>query len=812
MFRNFIKIALRNIIKHKSYVFINVLGLSIGIACSILIVLFVLQELSYDKFNNKFKRIYRVYLSGKIGPSEVEGAWTAPPTAAAFVQEFPEVEDAVRMDNWGEVVVKYEDKSFIEKHFMLADSSFFNIFSIPLIQGDPSTALAKPYTVVITRETAQKYFGNEDPVGKMIRVNTDTSYFTITGVIDKVPVNAHFEFDLLASFLTHRRANDDFWLSNSFYTYLLLKEGSSEEELEEKIPAVLEKYIGPQLQEAIGITLEEFAAAGNRYGLYLQPLADIHLNPDIEHGLKPSNDKKYIYIFSMIAFLIILLATINYMNLSTAQSANRSREVGLRKVVGSTRKSLVIQFLVESVVLTVISLILAVILVEYFLPYFNKYINLQLSIYYFNNWYIIPGLLLITVLIGILAGIYPSLFMATFRPVQILSGKLKQGAKSGILRSILVIAQFFISILIILCTIIIYRQINYMLNKDLGFRKEQLLVLRRADAIGKEKINVFKQEIKKYPGVINATNSTAVPGYPNNNSAFLVEGWSPDKTVGMQVNWIDYDYFDTYELKLKEEAGRIFSEEFATDTAAAIINESAVRQFGLEKPLEIRFMQPTDRPEKFIYLQVIGIVKNFHYQSLHEDIYPHVFLHKPERWDWGGYITIRISPDNMNETIKHIEDTWDKFTSNDPIQYFFLDEEFNNIYQEEKRTSKLSLGFAILAIFIACLGLYGLTSFAAEKKTREIGIRKVMGASITEIIVLFIREIAGLILVSTLIAWPLAFFIMKNWLQNFYYRIDLSFIEFLLAFLIALAIAFLTVSYTVYTAAIKNPAKALQYE
>ncbi len=811
MFTNFIKIALRNIIKHKSYVFINVLGLSIGIACSILIVLFVLQELNYDKFNDKFKRICRLYLSAKIGPSEVEGAYTASPTAGAFVQEFPEVEDAVRMDNWGEVVVKYEDKSFIEKHFMLADSSFFNIFSIPLIQGDPSTALNKPYTVVITKETSQKYFGNEDPVGKMIRVNNDTSYFTITGVIEKVPVNAHFEFDLLASFLTHRRAKDNFWLSNSFYTYLLLKEGSSEEELQEKIPAVLEKYVGPQLQAVLGITIDEFTAAGNRYGLYLQPLADIHLNPEIEHGLKPSNDRKYIYIFSSIAFLIILLAGINYMNLSTAQSANRSREVGLRKVVGSTRKSLIMQFLVESVLLTIISLIIAVIIVEYFLPYFNRIMDLQLSVHYFNKWFIIPGLLVIAIFIGIISGLYPSLFLATFRPVQILSGELKQGAGSGILRSILVIVQFFISILIILCTLIIYRQINYMLNKDLGFKKEQLLVLRRADAIGREKIEVFKQEIKKYPGVINATNSTAVPGYPNNNSGFLVEGWGPDKTVGMHVNWIDYDYFDTYELNIKDESGRVFSKEFATDTAAAIINESAVRQFGLEKPLEIRFMQPVDTG-KFNYLQVIGVVKDFHYQSLHEDIYPHVFLHKPESWDWGGYLTIRISPDNMNETIKHIEDTWDKFTSNDPIQYFFLDEEFNNIYQEEKRTSKLSLGFAVLAIFIACLGLYGLTSFAAEKKTREIGIRKVMGASVSKIIVLFLREITGLIVISTLIAWPVAYFIMKNWLQNFYYRIDLSFIEFLLSFLIALTISFITVSYTVYSAAIRNPVKALQYE
>jgi putative ABC transport system permease protein len=812
MFTNFIKIALRNIIKHKSYVLINILGLSIGIACSIIIVLFVLQELSYDKFNKKFERIYRLYLSGKIGTSEIEGAWTASPTAGAFVREFPEVEDAVRMYDGGEVVIKYEDRSYIEKHFMLADSSFFNIFSIHLLQGDPATALNKPNTVVITKKTAEKYFGNEDPVGKMIKVNTDTAYYTITGVIDEVPVNAHFEFDLLASFLTHKRANDDFWLSNSFYTYLLLKEGSSVEELQKKIPEVLAKYIGPQLQQVLGITIEEFIDAGNRYGLYLQPLADIHLNPEIEHGLKPSNDKKYIYIFSLIAFLIILLASINYMNLSTAQSANRSREVGLRKVVGSTRKSLVIQFLVESIVLTLISLLLAVIIVEYFLPYFNRIMDLQLSVYYFKKWFLIPGLIGIAAVIGILAGIYPSLFLATFRPVQILSGKLKHGARSGILRSILVILQFFISVLIILCTIIIYRQINYMLNKDLGFNKEQLLVIRRAGAISKEKIQVFKEEIKKFPGVINATNSTAVPGYPNNNNGFLVEGWSPDKTVLMQVNWVDYDYFDTYELKMKENAGRFFITEYATDTAAAVINESAVRQFGLEKPLEIRFMQPTDKPEKFIYLQVIGVVENFHYQSLHDDIYPHVFLHKPKSWDWGGYITIRISPENMKGTINNIEETWDKFASNDPFQYFFLDEEFNKIYQEEKRTSKLSLGFAILAIFIACLGLYGLTSFAAEKKTREIGVRKVMGASIFKIIMLFIKEIAGLIFISTLLAWPLAYFVMKNWLQNFHYRINLSFIEFLLAFLIALTIAFLTVSYTVYTAAIKNPADSLQYE
>ena len=810
MLANFLKIALRNIIRHKSYVFINVLGLSIGIACCILIVLFISQELSYDKFNDKHKRIFRVYLSGKIGSSEIEGAWTAPPTASAFVRDIPEVVDAVRMDNWGEVVVKFEDKSFVEKNFMLADSTFFNIFSVPLIQGDPSTALARSHTVVITREIAQKYFGNEDPVGKMIKVNNDTSFYTVTGIIDKVPVNAHFEFDLLASFLTHNRANDDFWLSNSFYTYILLQEEASPEEVEAKIPSILEKYIGPQLKQVLGITLEEFTTAGNRYGLYLQPLDDIHLNPHIQHGLKPSNDKKYIYIFSLIAFFIILLAVINYMNLSTARSANRSREVGLRKVIGSTKRLLIQQFLMESIVLTIISLIIAVLIVEYTLPYFNNYVQLQLSVNYFSKWYIIPALVLIAVIIGILSGLYPSIFLAAFKPSQILSGNLKQGAGSGIVRSILVVVQFFISILIIVCTIIVYRQINFMLNKDLGFNKEHLLVIRRTDALGKDKINVFRQEIEKYPGVINSTNSTAVPGYPNNNNGFMIEGRGSENTVLMQVNWTDYDYSDTYKLEMVK--GRFISEDYATDTAAAVINESAVKKFELDNPLDIRFMQPTNTAEKWIYLKVVGVVKDFHYQTLHDEISPHIFVHKPESWDWSGYITVRISPENMDETIKHIEDTWDKFTANDPIQYFFLDEEFNNIYHEEKRTGKLSMGFAILSVFIACLGLLGLTSFAAEQKTREIGIRKVMGSSVSKIIILFIREIVVLIIISTLLALPLAFFIMKGWLQNFYYRINLSILEFILAFLIAVIISFLTVFYTVYMAAIKNPATSLQYE
>jgi len=384
---------------------------------------------------------------------------------------------------------------------------------------------------------------------------------------------------------------------------------------------------------------------------------------------------KSTYIFALIAFFIILLAAINYMNLSTARSANRSREVGLRKVIGSTKRLLIQQFLLESVVLTLISLIIAVIIV---------------------------------------------------------------------------------------CTIIVYRQIHYMLNKDLGFNKEHLLVIRRADALGKDKIKVFRQEIEKYPGVINSTNSTAVPGYPNSNNGFLIEGRSSENTVLLNVNWTDYDYFDTYKLEMAK--GRFISEDFATDTAAAVINESAARIFELDNPLDTRLMQPVNTPDKWLYLKVVGVVKDFNYQALHDSISPHVFLYKPQSWGWGGYITVRISPGNIDQTIKHIEDTWDKFTANDPFKYFFLDEEFNNIYHEEKKTGKLSLGFAVLSVFIAFLAL------------------------------------------------PLAYFIMKGWLQNFYYRINLSIAEFVLSFLIALFIAFLTVFYTVYMEASKNPVRSLQYE
>ena len=808
MIGNYIKLALRQMIRQRSYVFINVVGLSVGLACSILIALFVIHEVSYDKFNNKVDRISRLVLKGKLGETEVEAAWTSAPAAFALKQDFPEVVDAVRINTWGETVIKYKDRSFIEDSFMEADSTFFNIFSIPMIHGDPQTALAAPHTVVLTQNAARRIFGNIDPVGEMIKVGTDTTFYKITGVMENVPDNSNFKFNMLGSFVTNQRANDDIWFSNSFYTYLLLEKGSSSEQLEAKIPEWLRQYIEPQMEQMLGISMEEFIQGGNSYGLYLQDLKDIHLNPEIQHGLEPSSDKRYIIIFSLVAVLILVIASINYMNLATARSAKRSREVGLRKVVGSFKNQIIWQFLFESIVITLVSLVFAILIVELCLPYYNNLINNQLSLAYINNWYIVPGLIGLGLIISVLAGSYPAFFLASFRPVAVLSGPLKSGSGGKILRRILVVVQMTVSVIIILATLIVYKQVNYMLNKDLGFNKEQLLVIRRAGALGDKQLT-FIDEAKKLAGVKNISHSSAVPGHSNNNNGYWMEGQSGDKSYLMQTNWIDYDYPETYQLSIAD--GRFFSENFVSDSGTCVINESAVKQFGLEDPFKVRFMQPGDEPQQWTYLQVIGVVKDFHYESLHERIYPHVFVLYPDQWNWG-YISLRLNPGDIQNTVLQVEKLWQQFTDNDPLVYFFMDKDFERLYSEEKRTGMLALLFSVLAILIACLGLFGLTSFTAEQRTKEIGIRKVNGAKEIHILKLLTKEVAILVFIATLIAWPITYYAMKSWLQNFHFRINLSPSEFIISLLITLVIALLTISYRALRAANINPADALRYE
>jgi len=806
MFNNLFKYTIRSFKRQRSYIIINILGLAIGIACSLLIALYVINEAGYDKFNLKKDRIFRIVLNGKIGGQEITGAYTCAPIGPTMAKEFPEVENFVRMQNWGPMVVEYKDQTFTDDDIVASDSTFFDFFSIPLIKGDPDNQLNAPHEAVITESMAKKIFGNEDPIDKTIKLGDDTVEYVITGLMADVPDKSHFDAHILVSFVTMPVANSTFWLSNSFSTYLLLKPNTNSQTVSEKIPPILEKYVGPELQRLMGISIEDFYNQGNKYSYFLQNLTDIHLDPSISQEFKPAADPKYLYIFGSIAILIVLIAAINFMNLATAQATRRAKEVGVKKVGGSTRGMLISQFLSESFLLAFAALILALIIIWLTLPYFNNLLGTRLNLNLLAQWYTIPGLLLFTVLVGLLSGTYPAFFLSSFNPVEVLKGNVKGNSRNGGIRRVLVVFQFAVSILLITATAVMYRQIFFMLNKDVGFNKEQILVINRAQSL-ESRVEAFKNSVREIPGVVNITSSTSVPGRINNNNGYGLEG-RKDESFLMVSGWVDYDFIDTYEMKLAE--GRNFDKTFTTDHDACIINESAAKEFGITDISKTRFMLPSETGQ-FRYLQVIGIVKNFNFESLRNPIKPHIFLCKGDENLWG-YITVKLSAQNYQSTITEIESRWKEFTSNDPMQYYFLDEDFEQMYKQEKQNAQLAVIFSILAIFIAALGLFGLTSFTVEQRTKEIGVRKAMGSSVTGIYFVISREIIVLVTVSALISWPLVYFIAKRWLENFYYRIDPGAFSFLIGLIIALGIALVTISFRILKAASINPAQSLKYE
>ncbi len=806
MLKNLLNHSLRALNRQKAYVFLNIMGLSIGIACSLLIALFLIHELSYDRFHSKGDRIYRVILDGKIGEQEVKAAYTCSPLGPTLLSELPEVESFVRVNVWGETILKNYEQSFSEGLFMEADSSFFRVFSIPFLTGDLKSALNEPHTLVLSKSSASRIFGKADPMGKMLKVGMDTVLYRVTGVFEDFPENSHLKANIIASFMTNPRADHPMWMSNSFFTYLLLKPGSELPEVERKLKGILKEHIGPEVQEFLGITVEEFESKGNRYSMYLQSLGDIHLDSHVDDGQASSTDPKYLWIFASVALLIIIIASINFMNLATAQASGRAKEVGIKKVSGSSRSMLISQFLAESVILTFISLILSLVIVAFSLPYFNSLLSIQLQFSITSKWFVIPVLLILVFLIGIFAGSYPAFYLSSFQPVNVLKGKVKDSMKNGRLRSLLVILQFSISIILIVGTLVMFRQVNFMLNRDLGFQKEQLMIITRAETV-ENHVNAFKEEVNKISAVKSMASSTAIPGHNNNNNGYMMKG-RVDETFLLQTNWVDHDFFETYKMKVG--TGRGFSRDFTSDNQACLINQSAVRQFGLTDPLTSVFLAP-DNDRNPPDMNVIGVVDDFNFESLHSAIGPYIFRFKNESNNWG-YFSIRLDSSFNQSTIKSIEAVWKSYTNNDPMQYFFMDEDFNRMYSQEKQSSSLAMLFAALAVIIASLGLFGLTSYTVQQRTKEIGVRKTMGASTNEIFMLISKEIVILVSISTLIAWPLIYYIADKWLQNFHFRIDLQIWDFLIGFLIALVIAIITISYqTIRTASI-NPAFSLRYE
>ncbi|HPF52204.1 MAG TPA: ABC transporter permease, partial [Draconibacterium sp.] len=523
MIKNLLKHSLRALKKQKGYVAINIFGLSVGIACSLIIALFVIHQLSYDQYNVKKDRIYRLTLDGKIGEQEVNAAWTASAIGPTMVVDFPEIEKFCRLNTFGETIVKDDDRVFTVKDFAEVDSSFFEIFSIPLLKGNVKTVLNEPNTMVLSESMAKIIFGEQDPVDKMLRINTRQEPYRITGVMADFPEETHFNADILTSFVTNPRANDPEWLNNSFSTYILLKPNTSATDVEAKFPGMVEKYVGPRVQQLFGVSLNDFLNRGNRYSFHLQPLTKIHLDPAVESEVKPATDPKYLIIFGSIAILIIVIASINFMNLSTAQATKRAKEIGIKKVSGSSKGMLIMQFLSDSVLISFIALIVAVIMVFIALPFFNDLLDTKVSLHLFHNFYTLPLLIVFAVIVGILAGTYPAFYLSSFNPTSVLKGKIRDGVRNGKLRSVLVSVQFLISIVLIIGTIIMYRQLTYMLNKDLGFDKDRLLVIEQAGSIG-DQVNTFKEEVLKLPGVENVSASTAVPGHNNNNNGYMLEG------------------------------------------------------------------------------------------------------------------------------------------------------------------------------------------------------------------------------------------------------------------------------------------------
>jgi len=806
MFKNYFKIVFRNIKRHKVYSFINISGLAIGMACCFLIGLFIFDELSFDRHHKNADRIYRVGVDRR--PKKQRTSWTAPPMAQAMKSDFAEIEEITRLCLWERnTLVLYEDKQFLEKRIIGADSTVFKVFTIPLIQGNPGTALTRPNTIIITQETAQRYFGDENPVGKSIGIDRKNNLFEITGVIENCPRKSHLQYDMIFSMSTLDMTGSEGWMNHTFVTYLLLQKDYTPAMLEAKFPDFLINHYGPEYFSRTGVKLEtrfkEMANKGEFYKYWLQPLLDIHLNSTVKGTSPTKSDIRYVYIFSAIALFVLLIACINFMNLSTARYSSRFKEVGLRKVFGANRTRLIRQFIGESILFAMLSLLIALLIVQLILPFFNDFTGRELKFNFFLNLFLFPILFGFTALIGILAGSYPAFFLSSFQPIETVRGWLDKKNGRKYLRRFLVILQFSISIAILVSTIVVYKQLRYIKERSLGFDQEQILVIHRTHSIGRQ-IQTFKQELLTHPNIKKAARANTTPGRHFNGWGHTIEGRPNTESYPLYTIWGDYDLVNLLDMEIVQ--GRYFSRDFATDSAALVINETAVKEMGLPDPIGTRLMYRAD----WGYFSVIGVVKDIHFESLHSPVKPMVIY--PITGNWGNYTMVKISGFDVRNTIQFINKTWNKFTQQQPFEFSFLDEDYGNLYRANEQTGKIFGVFFVLAILIACLGLFGLISFSTEQRLKEIGIRKVLGASVVQIVYLLSKEILVLIMLAIVIASPIAFYFISQWLQDFAYRIDIEWWIFIVSGMLGLAVALLTMSYQSIKAALANPVSSLRYE
>jgi putative ABC transport system permease protein len=810
MFKNYFNIAFRNLLKHKFYSLINILGLSVGLTCFLMISLYVTDEIGYDTFHSDADEIYRMDFSGNINGSEFITALASAPAAEAMKKEFPEVVDASRIRGSGNWLIKRKDgeDSYNEDNVSFVDANFFEFWDFTLVNGDPKTCLERPNTLAISKSLAEKVFGNDDPVGKMVVMDNDEDW-EVSGVFDDMPSNSHFKLDILLSMESREESKSKFWMSFNFNTYLKLQKGFNPADLEAKFPDLIERKIGPEIEQFMGASMEEFYQAGNSAGFLLFPLKKIHLYSDKLGDIDQNGDIQYVYIFSAVALFILLLACINFMNLSTARSAGRAKEVGVRKVLGAYKAQLINQFLSEAYLITFISIILAYIISFLVLPSFNVLADKNIDAQGLLSINFLVMMVIILFVVGALAGSYPAFYLSNFKPVETLKGKLNLGLKGGGLRSFLVVLQFSVSIIMIIGTIIVFNQLSYIQNKKLGYSKDHVLMIHDPWMMG-DKAESFKNEVIQYTDVFAGTMSgfLPVPSSDNNNLWFPGANPTKDESYVFHEFRVDHDYINTLEIEIAH--GRSFSKDFPSDSTALLINEAAVLQLGwtdaVGKTLST-YGGSQENPIVEVY-KIIGVVKDFHFTSLKDRIEPLVFELGKSR----GFVSFKVNGENVATTIDFIENKWNEFAPGQPFQYSFLDDRFNDMYKEEQKLGKIFTVFASLAIFIACLGLYGLAAFTAEQKRKEIGVRKVLGASISSIITLLSKEFLKLVGIAFLIASPISYFVMSKWLEDFENRTQINFMVFLVAGIAALVIAWFTMSFQSWSAARVNPARSLKDE
>lgn len=801
MLKNYFIIAFRHIKKHKFYSVINILGLSIGMASSILILLWVLDELSYDRFNVNYDRIYRVCTDFNAGQQMV-WPFAMPPLTPILENNYPEIEKVARIERPRKLAVKYQDRQWYEDNICFADQELFEIFSFPFLRGNAEEALVNPFTVVITEAMAEKYFDEGDPIGKILKIDGNTDY-AITGIVRNVPANSHFTFNMVCSYQTfyaQDKSPMENWFHIQFYTYVLFKQGVDANQFEQKLSGLIDTHMGASLN-----------SIGAKLRLFLQPLARIHLHSEITGDIAPQSDVGYVYLFSAIAVFILILAGINFVNLATARARNRSQEVGMRKTLGAARARLIVQFLGESLFNTLLAVMLAVILVFALLPMFNNIVSKDMHIGAGELVNFIPAVLGLALTIGILAGLYPAFYLSSFQPISILNSRMPIKSKGPGFRNSLVVFQFVISIMLIIGTITIYRQIHFMKEKKLGFNKEHVVIIPAVNPLIRQKsYETIRNELSGVDGVKNVAGASLMPGTGTQKGLFFPEGFGENQPQTFDRLHVDENYIPALEINLV--SGRNFSKEFLTDpTASLIINQAAAEELGWIEPLGKTFIfrRSEGSDSTTVYMKVIGVVENYHAVSMHRRIEPLVLYYDTAPIN---FLAVRIQGENIGRTLDELKSKWSVLSPDRPFRYIFLDDAYARLYADEERLGKITLYFSMLAIFIACLGLFGLAAFMAEQRTKEIGIRKVLGASVASIVNLLTKDYLRWIVIANIFAWPVAYYFLNTWLQAFAYRVSMQIDIFLIAATLALFISLLTVNVQSLKAAFTNPVDSIKYE